>query len=423
MGMANKYCQEAHFLLRLSIINSAIKVYDSFIENLGDGRFRTVIIMEYCRRGNLLRELERRSRAREYYSYLELKNTIRNLVDLLRICQENKFCHRDIKPENIFVSDDDNLKLGDFGESTTAINFNNLTVVGSPFYLSPRLRRAYLNSHDRVSHNPYKSDVYSLGLVFLYMATLKEVNQKFTDLSTLPRCLTEYLGYIENPYIKKIIKLMTSITEEERPDFIELSSLLNRFFNEEVCTICWNDCTGDCSKCNRCSSAVHYNCINTPNCMNCGQFYSCLNIGCNNLIEVYTNCLHQFCNTCRLVNIDCHSCIQLDLIEFENNYDLNLPPSFFCVHCNSALRLSDNKYVCLQCSKSYCRICKNYKHHNICLLADENRNVRCECGTLCHKDIEDLFFQCRVCDFKCIVCMKNSLSSHKSCSYYLQQVV
>ena len=61
----------------------------------------------------------------------------------------------------------------DFGASKANIdrklskNFKS-TLVGTPMYLSPDLMRAYLNQNFKeVKHDLEKSDVYSLGIMFL----------------------------------------------------------------------------------------------------------------------------------------------------------------------------------------------------------------------------------------------------------------
>ena len=48
--------------------------------------------------------------------------------------------HRDIKPENILISEDDNVKLADFGVSflvENGANDNIKNLVGTKTYLSP----------------------------------------------------------------------------------------------------------------------------------------------------------------------------------------------------------------------------------------------------------------------------------------------
>jgi NIMA (never in mitosis gene a)-related kinase len=49
--------------------------------------------------------------------------------------------HRDLKCENVFLTDDNQLKLGDFGISKVLQRTNDKanTFVGTPYYLSPEI--------------------------------------------------------------------------------------------------------------------------------------------------------------------------------------------------------------------------------------------------------------------------------------------
>ncbi|KAL4445136.1 hypothetical protein ABPG74_021949 [Tetrahymena malaccensis] len=101
---------------------------------------------------------------------------------LVRI--HNSGCvHRDVKTDNILKMGN-NFLFTDFGESEYVYNLKNLHIkqtdtfrvrqkfTGTLTYLSPLLRECYNKlddnqSSDQLYHDPFKSDIYSLGLVFL----------------------------------------------------------------------------------------------------------------------------------------------------------------------------------------------------------------------------------------------------------------
>jgi serine/threonine protein kinase len=95
---------------------------------------------------------------------LDEKGVITLGVDICRaleICRKYKIIHRDIKPENIFVNDQGNFKLGDFGIARTVEKtVSNLSVKGTYLYMAPEV---YFN-------RPYGPtvDIYSLGIVLYY---------------------------------------------------------------------------------------------------------------------------------------------------------------------------------------------------------------------------------------------------------------
>ena len=137
----NKHIREAINHASIGDGVNTIKFYEAFIEP-SEKHNNAVIIMELCENGDLHKELQRRSRYNERYTKDELFSIAKQFINLLKEFQLKKYCHRDIKPENIFVSDDGTLKLGDFGDAKSRINQKNLTIRGSPFYLSPSLREA-----------------------------------------------------------------------------------------------------------------------------------------------------------------------------------------------------------------------------------------------------------------------------------------
>jgi len=80
----------------------------------------------------------------------------------LELCQKHSIIHRDIKPENIFISENGEYKLGDFGisrtiEKTTGV----LSQRGTFTYMAPEV----------FSGKPYGScvDIYSLGVVMYWL--------------------------------------------------------------------------------------------------------------------------------------------------------------------------------------------------------------------------------------------------------------
>ena len=91
--------------------------------------------------------------------------TVRDVVNVgigvchaLERCQKLHIIHRDIKPDNIFVSDQGDFKLGDFGIARTAERtMSGMSRKGTYTYMAPEIYsgRAYSDS----------VDLYSLGLV------------------------------------------------------------------------------------------------------------------------------------------------------------------------------------------------------------------------------------------------------------------
>jgi serine/threonine protein kinase len=73
------------------------------------------------------------------------------------------------------------LKVCDVGAGTAVGECENTkerTVIGTPYYLSPELYQAHTEKRNLTNYNPYKSDVYSLGLLFIEFCLYKRVDNR-----------------------------------------------------------------------------------------------------------------------------------------------------------------------------------------------------------------------------------------------------
>ena len=83
-------------------------------------------------------------------------------------------------------------------------------------------------------HNIYKSDVYSLGLTLLYMASLNPIKD-LAALNGLQELINRRIEDIANRYrtLAPILDKMLRVDEEERVDFVGLMRILDKR-NSEV---------------------------------------------------------------------------------------------------------------------------------------------------------------------------------------------
>ena len=130
-------------------------------------------------------EIKRRSKAnpKEYFSKEQIEDFLNCMGKAMKYMQEMRnTAHSDIKPQNILISNDLTVyKLCDFGisrpnlpkiEATAA-----LTIKGSPLYLAPELREDSDGYVPKVVYNPFKSDIFSLGLSLLHMLSLEQFHR------------------------------------------------------------------------------------------------------------------------------------------------------------------------------------------------------------------------------------------------------
>ena len=150
---------------------------------------------------------------------------------LLYIQKKFKLSHRDIKPQNILVFEDGLYKLADFGEAKEVKISKKLnTLRGTELYMSPALFEGLKQGKNNVSHDPFKSDVFSLGFCLLYASSLNyELLYEARDNDiNINRILNK--SFIKKFYSDKLICILYNMLlfeEKERFSFEELLKFID----------------------------------------------------------------------------------------------------------------------------------------------------------------------------------------------------
>jgi serine/threonine protein kinase len=124
------------------------------------------IIMELADGGTLLQLIESRSTNAQFLSNDELKQLFAQLIDGMEAINAI-LVHRDIKPDNILLASG-TAKISDFGLSkivTEATRTSTFKGIGCLPYMAPEAWR--------LEKNTILMDIYSMGIVFYELATLK----------------------------------------------------------------------------------------------------------------------------------------------------------------------------------------------------------------------------------------------------------
>ena len=165
--------KEFKLLRNLNHIN-IIKVYDIISEENN----KIYIILEYFKNGDLSKVINNK-----ILTEVQSQNYSMQLKDGIKYLYEHNIIHRDLKPQNILVSDENILKICDFG---FARYFNKDlmlgTLCGSPLYMAPEI----------MANNKYnnKSDLWSLGII-IYEFLYGKVPFKGTNLIELNKNIQE----------------------------------------------------------------------------------------------------------------------------------------------------------------------------------------------------------------------------------------
>ena len=198
--MQERFLNEAKVMVKLDHPNIR-KVY-----GYGNVDDRPAIIMEYLD-GT---DLKMKMKSGERFTEEELEKWWNQLADALNYTHAQDVVHRDIKPSNIFIDQNGNAKLLDFGiakVTDTSTGTQTGSTLGTRIYMSPE----QVKDPKRVGT---ASDVYSLAVSFVHLLSGKapydsttssdydiQVNivTKPVDMSEVP---TEWQRFL-TPYLNK----------------------------------------------------------------------------------------------------------------------------------------------------------------------------------------------------------------------------
>ncbi|OTA61429.1 Pkinase-domain-containing protein, partial [Hypoxylon sp. EC38] len=128
-----------------------VKLYD-----IWESRAEIYLVLEFAQKGDLYSYVSQQS----YLSEVEAIFFFRQILSALEYVHSFNICHRDLKLENILLTDDNQIKIIDFGMSAIHQGPQHVltTACGSPHYAAPEL----------IAKKGYRAetvDIWSLGII------------------------------------------------------------------------------------------------------------------------------------------------------------------------------------------------------------------------------------------------------------------
>ncbi len=162
------------------------------------------------------------------------------IVDGLTNAHQKYIIHRDIKPQNIMLSEQNSIKILDFGIAGYINNLNDestdiaevkLTTTGTPSYMSPEQAQG-LNLDQR-------TDIFSFGIVFYQMLTGKRpfVGTKLTELKQ-SICAGDYIPIqqilpdLPSDIVTLVEKMLATKKDERWQSSAELAQRLHALYDD-----------------------------------------------------------------------------------------------------------------------------------------------------------------------------------------------
>lgn len=178
-----KFLEEANRYLYLEHPN-IVKLRD-FIDQ-GDRQF---LVMEFIDGNDLSDYVSKISGPLPLYNVALIFNEV---LSAMQYVHSKDLIHLDLKPSNIMLTNQDKVKIIDFGISHAISNGDVKSIMGSPIYMSPEQVLG-----EKIDH---RSDIYSLGITMFEIMTGK---RPFGECQTREE-LFEAIKHKNLPYIEPL---------------------------------------------------------------------------------------------------------------------------------------------------------------------------------------------------------------------------
>ena len=147
------WLREAYFAEMLARQPRALRVYDRFAVVDGD-RTRYCLAMEYAQHGDLGAWIARKGPQPERF----VRREIAAILAPLHALHRGQALHRDLTPFNVFVCEDEQLKIGDFGIATHQMSRRGVTADAFNIFNAPNEI-----AWGKVRRWQQRDDIYQVG--------------------------------------------------------------------------------------------------------------------------------------------------------------------------------------------------------------------------------------------------------------------
>ena len=216
-------------------IISEIKIQQSLnhpkivkIKSCSEDNDYVYIIQELCKNRSLADLLIKR----DHLSEFEVQSYMFQLIQGLKYLHDKNIIHRDLKTNNIFLNDQLELKIGDFGliAKLEGRRDRRNTFCGTTYYMAPEVINPGKKGYS------FEVDIWSMGVIMYKLLTGKYPFDDNDENIVYKKILDGHFSFPEKPYIsnvaKDLIKQILVIDPKLRPGLNQI--IYHDFFHMNI---------------------------------------------------------------------------------------------------------------------------------------------------------------------------------------------
>lgn len=186
-------------------LKSEIKIHKSLFykhivkfEHVFEDKENVYILLELCKNKTLNEIMKKRKIITE----LETKYFLEQILKAVNFMHTSRIIHRDLKLGNLFLNDDFEIKIGDFGLATIIEYEGQLrhTVCGTPNYIAPEILEGKNSGHS------YEVDFWAIGVIVYTLLVGKPPYETDDVKETYKRIKANQYTYPNNIYVSNDAK-------------------------------------------------------------------------------------------------------------------------------------------------------------------------------------------------------------------------
>ena len=219
--VGTKLSREYEILSEVKDCDYVVKLLDTFYSVNDNGKVIQNLVFEYVNR-SLEKYMDEFRKKKQFIPIEKIKQISKQLLLGLDFCHKKNIVHRDLKPENVLFTQDEKVKICDFGSSKIIKdNSSSTPYIVSRYYRAPELILGKSNYNEKI-------DIFAAGCIiaelftltplfpgkteglqiFEQMSILGNPGKEYFEKFNLSRDYIEYYGSIKIEGISKFEKIL-----------------------------------------------------------------------------------------------------------------------------------------------------------------------------------------------------------------------